>query len=460
MSSAPETRSTRKEGTAISRAMRPLNHVVERFIPSALVFSIVLTFIVAILGLLLTPTGPADLIVHWGDGLAGLLAFMTQMALILLLGHILANTGPVRKLLAFLGSVPRTELTAYVFVFVVAACASLITWGLGLVVGGLLAREVAYQGRERGLKLHFPMLVAAGFGGFVVWHMGYSASGPLTAATEGSFLMDSLGGQPIPITETVFSLWNMIAAAVTILVVALALFLVAPRRGDHITELTIDAREMAEDGQEQVVTPADRLDASRLVTGLTGLALVAYLVLHFSRGGTLTLDTVNWSFLALILLLVKNPFELIHLTKNAASNVGEILLQFPLYAGILGMMVGSGLVQVFSDAFVSISTTTTFGMFAFLAAGLVNFFVPSGGGQFAVQGPIMLSAGAELGVDPAVTIMAVSYGDQWTNMIQPFWALPLLAIAGLKMRDILGYTTIVLIASGLVFAGTLLIVSL
>ena len=459
MPSAPESAAPHKEGTPLSRAMRPLNNLVERFIPSALVFSIVLTFIVAILGLVLTPTSPADLVVHWGDGLAGLLAFMTQMALILLLGHILANTGPVRRLLAALASVPRTELAAYVFVFVVAAVASLITWGLGLVVGGLLAREVAHQGRERGLTLHFPMLVAAGFGGFVVWHMGYSASGPLTAATEGSFLMDSLGGQTVPMSQTVFSTWNMLAALATIIVVALALYLVAPRRGDRVTELTIDAREELEDGQEEVVTPADRLDASRLVTLLTGLALVAYLVLHFSRGGTLTLDTVNWSFLALILLLVRNPFELIHLTKNAASNVGEILLQFPLYAGILGMMVGSGLVQIFSDAFVSISTPTTFGLFALLAAGLVNFFVPSGGGQFAVQGPIMLSAGAELGVDPAITIMAVSYGDQWTNMIQPFWAIPLLAIAGLKMRDILGYTTIVLIASGLVFGATLVIVA-
>lgn len=430
MPSAPESATPHKEGTPLSRAMRPLNSLVERFIPSALVFSIVLTFLVAILGLVLTSTSPADLVLHWGDGLSGLLAFMTQMALILLPGHILANTGPVRRLLAALASVPRTELAAYVFVFVVAAVASLITWGLGLMVGGLLAREVAHQGRERGLTLHFPMLVAAGFGGFVVWHMGYSASGPLTAATEGSFLMDSLGGQTVPMSQTVFSTWNMLAALATIIVVALALYLVAPRRGDRVTELTIDAREELEDGQEEVVTPADRLDASRLVTLLTGLALVAYLVLHFSRGGTLTLDTVNWSFLALILLLVRNPFELIHLTKNAASNVGEILLQFPLYAGILGMMVGSGLVQIFSDAFVSISTPTTFGLFALLAAGLVNFFVPSGGGQFAVQGPIMLSAGAELGVDPAITIMAVSYGDQWTNMIQPFWAIPLLAIAG------------------------------
>lgn len=463
--SSPDSRSStntanRVEGTPLSRAMRPLNHLVERFIPSALVFSILLTFVVVILALSLTDTPPTDLVVHWGDGLAGLLDFITQMALILLFGHMLASTGPIRRGLGFLGSVPRTELAAYVFVFVVAALASLITWGLGLVVGGLLAREVAYQGGQRGLKLHFPMLVASGFAGFVVWHMGYSASGPLTAATPDSFLADSLGGETVPISQTVFSSWNMLAAVVTILVVGLALFLVAPRKGDRITELSIDAREQVDAGQEDVVTPADRLDASRIVTLILGLMLVAYLALHFIRGGTLTLDTVNWSFLALILLLVRNPFELIALTKNAASNVGEILLQFPLYAGILGLMSGSGLIQVFSDAFVSISNPVTFGLLAFLAAGLVNFFVPSGGGQFAVQGPIMLSAGAELEVAPEITIMAVAYGDQWTNMIQPFWAIPLLAIAGLKMRDILGYTTIVLIASGLVFGATLLIVSL
>jgi short-chain fatty acids transporter len=185
---------------------------------------------------------------------------------------------------------------------------------------------------------------------------------------------------------------------------------------------------------------------------------VAYLVVHFVNGGTPTLDIVNWTFLGLIFLLVRNPFELIRLVKDAASNVGDILLQFPLYAGILGMMTGSGLIAVFSDFFVGISTPATFGLLALLSAGLVNFFVPSGGGQFAVQGPIMLDAAERLGVDPSVAIMAVSYGDQWTNMIQPFWALPLLAIAGLKIRDILGYTTVTFLAAGLVFAATLLIV--
>jgi short-chain fatty acids transporter len=452
MSTATDKRAT---GPAAA-FMRPINSLVERFIPSALVFVIVLTVIVAILALALTDSGPIDVVRSWGDGLAGLLAFMTQMALVLLLGYILANTTPVHRLLVRLGAVPRTALQAYLFVFTVAAVACLITWGLGLVVGGLLAKEVAFQLRAKGVPVHFPLLVAAGYSGFVIWHMGYSGSGPLTAATEGSFLAEQLG-RTISLSDTTFSIWNISAALATIVLVALALAIVAPRRNAPIFVLEVDARDR-EVAEEPVVTPADRLDASRILTLIVGLALVAYLVIHFVEGGTLTLDIVNWSFLALIFLLVRNPFELIRLTKDAASNVGDILLQFPLYAGILGMMAGSGLIGVFSDFFVNISTPATFGVMALLAAGLVNFFVPSGGGQFAVQGPIMLDAAERLGVDPSVAIMAVSYGDQWTNMIQPFWALPLLAIAGLKMRDILGYTTVTFLAAGVVFAATLLIV--
>ncbi len=450
--------SSKQRSSGLSGLMRPVNSVVERFIPSALVFAMVLTFVVAILALLLTDTGPVDVVRGWGDGLSGLLAFMTQMALILLLGHTLANTGPVRRLLASLGGLPKTALQGYLFVFVVAGVASLITWGLGLVVGVLLAVEVAKQGREKGLNLHFPMLVAAGYSGYVLWHMGYSGSGTLTAATEGSFIAEQLG-ETIPISETTFVWWNLLAIVAAFVVVGLGLALVAPRDGDKIVEITADARfddEIAID--DEILTPADRVDASRVLTLLLGLALVAYLVIHYADGGTATLDIVNWTFLALILLLVRSPLELIALVKNAASHVGEILLQFPLYAGIMGIMATSGLITVFSDFIVDTAGPSTFGVLAFLSAGVVNFFVPSGGGQFAVQGPVMLDAGGRLGVDPAVTIMAIAYGDQWTNMIQPFWALPVLAISGLKIRDILGYTFVTLIASGLVFAVTLLLV--
>jgi short-chain fatty acids transporter len=451
--------STGTREPAIARAMRPVNSVVEKYIPSALNFAILLSVAVGLMALLLTDAGPADVLRGWGEGLAGLLAFMTQMALILLLGHALANTRPVRRLLGTLAQVPRTPLQAYVFVFLVAAVASLITWGLGLVVGALLARDVAAAGDRRGLELSFPMLVASGFSGFVVWHMGYSGSGPLTAATPGSFIEEQLG-RTVPITETTFSAWNLTAVAATVVLVALALWLIAPRAVDPAHRMTAAALAASEQtvAEEEVVTPADRLDANRVPTLVVGLALAGYLVLHFAEGGTVTLDVVNWMFLGLIFLLARNAFEVMALIKNAAANVGDILLQFPLYAGIMGMMAATGLIQVLSDSVVAVATPQTLGLLAFLSAGLVNFFVPSGGGQVAVQAPILLDAGARLDVDPAVVIMAISYGDQWTNMIQPFWALPLLAIAGLKIRDILGYTTVVLVVSGLVFGATLLLV--
>ncbi len=451
--------STGTREPAIARAMRPVNSVVEKYIPSALNFAILLSVAVGLMALLLTDAGPADVLRGWGEGLAGLLAFMTQMALILLLGHALANTRPVRRLLGALAQVPRTPLQAYVFVFLVAAVASLITWGLGLVVGALLARDVAAAGDRRGLELSFPMLVASGFSGFVVWHMGYSGSGPLTAATPGSFIEEQLG-RTVPITETTFSAWNLTAVVATVVLVALALWLIAPRAVEPAHRMTAAALAASEQTvtEEEVVTPADRLDASRVPTLVVGLALAGYLVLHFAEGGTVTLDVVNWMFLGLIFLLARNAFEVMALIKNAAANVGDILLQFPLYAGIMGMMAATGLIQVLSDSVVAVATPQTLGLLAFLSAGLVNFFVPSGGGQVAVQAPILLDAGARLDVDPAVVIMAISYGDQWTNMIQPFWALPLLAIAGLKIRDILGYTTVVLVVSGLVFGATLLLV--
>lgn len=444
---------TETKARGFSKVMRPINHVVERYIPSSLVFAIVLSLVVMGAALIITDSGPNDVVLAWGNGLAGLLAFMTQMALILLLGYILANTTPVRKLLRWLGSIPKGRVAPYVFVSVITCMSALLTWGLSLVVGALLSKEVARASKRRGEPVHFPLLIAGGYTGMVVWHMGYSGSGPLTAATEDSFLQPYLDGGTVPISQTTFSAWNMIAAGITVLVIALTMALMAPKGNEAVAEVPEEDDTAA---QYPIETPADRLDAARLITLIPGLLLVYYLFLHFRDGGSLTLDIVNWSFLTLILLLVKHPMELIELTKQAASNVGEILLQFPLYAGIMGMMADTGLIQILSDWFVSISTPETFGLLAFLSAGVVNFFVPSGGGQFAVQGPVLLDSANQIGVDPEIAIMAISYGDQWTNMIQPFWALPLLAIAGLKLREILGYTTVILITTGVVFAGTML----
>lgn len=437
--------------------MGPVNALVERFIPSALVFAIVLTLVVVAAAMVFTDSGPKEVVSAWGEGLAGLLAFMTQMSLVLMLGHVLANTRPVRAGLRRLGAVPRGRVMPYVFVALITCLATLITWGLGLVVGALLAKEVARQTSQRGEPAHFPLLVATGYTGMSIWHMGYSGSAPLTAATPDSFVATQVG-EIIPITETTFSWWNMTATAVALLVILGTVALMAPKAGADIREMPAQSAETGSPELPAVETPADAVDASRVPTLLLGLLVAAYLAIHFAEGGSLTLDIVNWSFLALILLIVSSPAELVELVKDAASNVGEILLQFPLYAGIMGVMAGTGLITMLSDAMVNVSTPQTFGALAFLSAGLVNFFVPSGGGQIAVQGPILLDAAERLGVDPAVAIMAVSYGDQWTNMIQPFWALPLLAIAGLRIRDILGYTTMILLTVGVVLGATMLLV--
>lgn len=265
-------------------------------------------------------------------------------------------------------------------------------------------------------------------------------------------------------TETIFSAWNIAAVVVTVVVLVASMASLRPKPDERIVELPADAvgakrptaHPTTDDGER---TPAQRVDGSRVITTALGSALVTYLVTYFTQEGlALTLDIVNWTFLTAILLLVRSPAELAGLVVNAARNVGDILLQVPLYAGILGIMTASGLIGVFSDFFVELATPGTLGVWAFVSGGLLNLFVPSGGGQFAVQAPIFVEAASQLDVDPAVVIMGIAYGDQWTNMIQPFWALPLLAIAGLGIRDILGYTTIALRVTGVVFGGTLLLV--
>lgn len=460
---------------------RPMVRIAERWIPESLVLAIILTFVVALMSLGLTNSGPLDIVNAWGEGLAGLLEFIAQIAITLVLGYTLAHTTPVERFLRRISALPRSPAAAYGFVTLIAALASLISWGLGLIVGGVMAVEVARSARERGIRLHYPLLVAGAYSGFVVWHMGYTGSGPLAAATPGSFFE---GLAPlVPVTQTIFAWWNIVAAIVVIVATVLSMMLLTPRSDDPIVELEADtesdARESAYDEtttqpatlpaadsprpaedstpHEGVRTPAARINEARALTLALGTALIAYLVMYFVREGlALTLDTVNWSFLALVFLLVRSPRQLAALITDAGRTVGQLLLQYPLYAGILGMITTTGLVEVLSSFFVSVSTTQTLTTMTLISAGLLNIFVPSGGGQFAIQAPIFIDAADRLGVEHDVVIMAIAYGDQWTNMIQPFFALPLLAIAGLGIRDILGYTTVTLLVTGVIFIGTLL----
>lgn len=459
---------------SLDRIARPFVVFSERFYPDPFVFAIALTAITFSMTVLATPTPMTQALEIWGTGLTGFLGFAMQICLVLVFSHALAHTDLVRRGIEVVACWPRNASQAYAIVVLLAGTTSMIAGALGLVVGALGAQTVALSGRERGLRLHFPLLVASAYGGFVIWHMGYSGTAPLAVATPGHSLEAVMG--LLPVTQTTYTVWNLSLAAVTLAAVALVCSRLAPEPRD-IVELqagvsgagvpsptTLDPSRAAgpysTTGSEHAgepATPADRLDDSRLLSSMLGLLLLAFIVSWFrSRGFQLTLDLVNWSFLSLGLLLARSPRHYLGLIANASGTLGPIVLQYPLYAGVVGLITQTELVGILSDVFVEISSAQTLGFWAFVSGGLLNFFVPSGGGQWAVQGPIFLDAARVLGVSDAVVVMGVAYGDQWTNMIQPFWALPLLAIVELKARAIMGYCFVIFLTAFVCLGGGLL----
>ncbi|MFC4736457.1 short-chain fatty acid transporter [Bacillus daqingensis] len=420
--------------------------LMQRYLPDPYLFVLVLTMVVFGMGLLLTPSTPVEMVVYWGEGFWDLLEFAMQMVLVLVTGYVLASSRPFKKGLDQLARTAHSPGQAIVVVTLVALLASWINWGFGLVIGALFAKALA----RRIAKVDYRLLIASAYSGFIVWHGGLAASIPLTVATPGHFTEDIVG--IIPTSETIFAPFNlMIVAALFITVPILNRFMMNEKEAVHVDPKLIEEKEAEKPADKAEQTPAQRLENSRvlsLVIGGMGLVFIGYYLL--TAGFDLNLNIVNFMFLFLGILFHGTPHHYLASVAEAVRNAGGIIIQFPFYAGIMGMMVASGLAVQFSEWFVSMSTEVTYPLFAFLSAGIVNFFVPSGGGQWAVQAPIMLSAGESLGVDPARTAMAVAWGDAWTNMVQPFWALPALAIAGLSARDIMGFCIWVLFLSGAV----------
>lgn len=440
--------------------MNPLEHLarpfvvfVERFYPDAFVFAILLSVVAYLMAVGMTETSALEALDLWGLGLTGLLSFIAQLSLTLVCAHALAHTDPVKRVLKRIATWPRRSWQGYFLVSVVAGLGSLFAWSLGLVVGALIALEVAREGRSRGLVLHFPLLVASAYGGFVVWHMGYSSSAALFVATPGHSLESVIG--LIPVRDTIFSTANVVLALVTVPVVAAVCAAMAPQSGAVGYEGTNEPDSCAVPGGGSL---GERLENARIISALMGIGFLAFLVSWFAeRGLNLTLDIVNWSFLGLGLLLARSPVHYVRLVGDASRAVGPIILQYPFYAGIMALMTQTDLVNIISGWFVTIASAETLGFWAFIAGGVLNFFIPSGGGQWAVQGPIFIEAARQLDVAAPVIVLAVAYGDQWTNMIQPFWTLPMLAIVGLGMRAIMGYCFVVFLATFVLFGGALLL---
>ena len=438
--------------------------LVQRWLPEPFIFAILLTFVAAVIAMPVCHQTPIEVVEHWGGGVWNLLAFAMQMALVLVCGSALAAAPAVKRSISALARVPKTPAGAIALVTVVSALACWLNWGFGLIVGVIFAKEIARQLQG----IDYRLLIASAYSGFVVWHAGLSGSIPLTMATPGDALVKATNGAltaPIPVGQTILDPHNLVMVLLVIIGITLANTLMHPKQG----AVTVDPALLEEDAithHSSLInkpTPAQRMEQSPVLSWLLGLLLVAYLVLKLGfRGGQLDLGTVIMIFLALGLLLHGTPVAYVRAFGKAATGAAGIILQFPFYAGIMGIITGVGasgigLGNVLADACIRISNPTTYPLLTFLCAAILNMFVPSGGGHWAIQAPIMFTAGADLGVDPGLTGTAIAWGDAWTNLIQPFWALPALAIAKLSAKDIMGYCLIDLLITGAIICGGLLV---
>ena len=441
--------------------------LVQRWLPEPFIFAIVLTFVAALVAMPVCRQTPLEVVWNWGGGVWNLLAFAMQMALVLVCGSALAAAPAVKRGIEALARVPKNPSAAIALVTVVSALACWLNWGFGLIVGVIFAKEIARQLQG----VDYRLLIASAYSGFVVWHAGLSGSIPLTMATPGDALVTATNGAltaPVPVGQTILDPHNLVMVLLVIVGITVANTLMHPKQGAVTVDPGLlsdnqdnaDNRESPEKGKK---TPAQHLEHSPVLSWLIALMFVVFLVVRLGfRGGSLDLGAVIMIFLALGLLLHGTPVAYVRAFGKAASGASGIILQFPFYAGIMGIITGVGasgicMGTVLADACIRISNPTTYPLLTFLCAAVLNLFVPSGGGHWAIQAPSMFTAGADLGVDPGLTGTAIAWGDAWTNLIQPFWALPALAITRLSAKDIMGFCLIDLLVSGVIIGGGLII---
>ena len=423
-------------------------NLVNRFLPDPLVFAILLTIITFILGILMTPNSPMDMVQLWGDGFWNLLSFAMQMILVLVTGHALASSIPIKRGMTKLASIAKTPAQGVMLVSFMSAAACAVNWGFGLVVGAMFAREVA----RRVPKSDYRLLIASAYMGFLTWHGGLSASIPLVAATKGN-PMEKICGL-IPITNTLFTSYNIFITVALIITLPFLTRMMMPKEEDVIAVepalLQDDAAAAKMLGEN--ATWAEKIEESRLLSFVVGGFGIVYLGMYFrQKGFDINVNTVNLIFLTIGVLLHETPMAYARAIAAATRGTAGILIQFPFYAGIQVMMEHSGLGGIITSWFVNVATKDTFPIMAFFSSALINFAVPSGGGHWVIQGPFVMPAAQLLGVDLGKAAMAIAYGEAWMNMAQPFWALPALAIAGLGVRDIMGYCVTALLFSGIIF---------
>jgi short-chain fatty acids transporter len=430
----------------------------ERTIPDPFVLAILITVIVAAAAALFAPQASfVHIVGGWYKGFFDILTFAFQITLVLVTGHAFAHAPPVQRLFRAIVSLARTPVQAATLTFLSVAFASFFNWGLGLVVAALLAREVAKR-----MRVDFAWIVAAGFSGWVVWASGISSSIALAQSTHGSAMnvVEKLTGSVLSFDELIFRPFNLIPVVAMLVGVPIVLALLKPH-DDNAVVLDLDKNP---DPPARVrpagkLSPAKWLEYSPLGSGFIGLAGLSFIVLARVQhvAGFSGVNAVIFVMFCAGIVLHGYPLAYADAVKNAARQTGSMMLQYPLYGGVMGIMEATGLPDVLSHFFIAISNAHTLPFWSYVCSLIVTFLVPSGGGHWAVQGPFVVPAALALHASVPATTMAVAMGEQVSNMMQPFWAAPVVAMAGIGVQRVLGFTVMTFLLGSVVFGVALLV---
>lgn len=446
----------------------------KRLLPSPFTIAVLLTVLTMTLALLFTKAAPGQnhlfaILSFWEQGIwnNGLLVFAYQMMLILVLGHVLVLSRPMERIILQITKYVTNTANAAVLVTVSTLLVAFFNWGLGLIFGALLARKVGEHAQTKGLSINYPLIGACGYSGLMVWHGGISGSAPLKVSEQGH-IKDLMANSAEPellaqlpdsiaTSQTIFSMANLLIFFTVLVSIGITSYYLGKKSKGNQVQL-----EDAASGKKIDKNPegAERLDHAGPLAWFFGILIFAAFGVQYLpalQKLNITPNMLNFFMFGLAILLHGSFRSFLNAVQTAIGDVAGILIQFPLYFGIMGVMGSSGMITIISDFFVSVSTASTLPIFTFLSAGLVNIFVPSGGGQWAVQGPLVVQSALQLKVPLEKIVMALAYGDQLTNMLQPFWALPLLGITKLKAKEILPYTLLFMLVGAVIYMLGLLV---
>ncbi len=429
-----------------------------RYVPDAMVFVVALSIFVYLMVLILTPTKPLKIIDYWYQGFWQLLTFSMQMSLLMIAGFTVADSKPVKKVvksIAGYGETPSQIILIYAFI---SAVLWYIHWGLGMMGGIMLGREIAIQHKGKGI--HYPILASCAYV-VSVCSNGPSMAAQLIVATPGNFIEHLIG--VIPLSETTFDIHLIVLNIILIILVPLLLCKLHPNKENavEIDDATYERfleLEKEKEVDKSTLTPAQRWDRSPVLMTVIGLAGLYWVIKFWLTKGIFQLDinALNFMFIIFAVLLHRTPHSFIESVKNATATVYGVIIQFPFYAGIFGMISFSGLAEIIASWFVAISNAHTFPWIAFVYSAILNFFVPSCGSKFVVEAPYIVPAAQELGANINYVINAYTCGDLMTNLLQPFWALPILGAFNIEFRHILPYGLLVALLAFIIITIALL----